>query len=94
MGTPSRGPMHSLLHSVPLALQQATVDPCLLLKLLDTHCQAWVRLVGLLLLSPGSWCAQGSVCALQESVSPVLCKFWWLYGGMNGALLQEGLCHT
>ena len=31
--------------------------------------------VGLLLLSPGSWCTQGSVCALQESVSPVLCKF-------------------
>ena len=28
-----------------------------------------------LLLSPGSWCAQGSVCALLESVSPVLCKF-------------------
>ena len=28
----------------------------------------------------GSWCTQGSVCALQESVSPVLCKFWWLYG--------------
>ena len=32
-------------------------------------------LVGSLLLSPGSWCAQGFVCALQESVSPVLCKF-------------------
>ena len=31
--------------------------------------------VGTLLLSPGSWCAQGFVCALQESVSPVLCKF-------------------
>ena len=46
------------------------------------------------LLSPGSWCAQGSVCALQESVSPVLCKFWWLYGGVKGDLLQEGLCHT
>ena len=43
------------------------------------------------LLGPG---AQGSVCALQESVSPVLCKFWWLYGGINGDLLQEGLCHT
>ena len=28
-----------------------------------------------LLLSPGSWCAQSFVCALQESVSPVLCKF-------------------
>ena len=31
--------------------------------------------VGSLLLSPGTWCAQGFVCALQESVSPVLCKF-------------------
>ena len=30
----------------------------------------------------GSWCSQGSVCALRESVSPVLCKFWWLYGGL------------
>ena len=39
-------------------------------------------LVGSLLLSPGSWSAQHSVCALQESVSPVLCKFWWLYGGL------------
>ena len=28
----------------------------------------------------GFWYTQGSVCALQESVSPVLCKFWWLYG--------------
>ena len=46
-------------------------------------------LVGSLLLSPASWCAQGFVCALQESVSPVLCKFLCLYD-----LLQEGLCHT
>ena len=46
------------------------------------------------LLSPGSWCTQGFVCALQASVSPVLCKFWQLYGGVNGDLLQEGLCHT
>ena len=29
-----------------------------------------------------------------ESVSPVLCKFWQLCGGVNGNLLQEGLCHT
>ena len=34
------------------------------------------------------------VCALPESVSPVLCKFWRLYGGVNGDLLQECLCHT
>ena len=50
--------------------------------------------VGSLLLTPGSWCTQGSVCALQKSVSLVLCKFWQLYGGVNGDLLQEGLCHT
>ena len=50
--------------------------------------------VGSLLLSPGSWCIKAFVCALQESVSPVLCKFLWFYGGVIGNLLQEGLCHT
>ena len=25
---------------------------------------------------------------------PVLCNFWQLCGGVNGDLLQEGLCHT
>ena len=41
-----------------------------------THTSAgdcWASLgqsfVGSLLLSPGSWCIQGSVCALQESIS-------------------------
>ena len=51
-------------------------------------------LVGSLLFFPGSWCTQASVCALQEAVSPVLCEFSQLYGGVNGDLLQEGLCHT
>ena len=51
-------------------------------------------LVGSLLLSPGSWSTQGFVCALQESVFPVLCKFWQLYGGVNGDIFQECLCHT
>ena len=41
-----------------------------------------------------SWRAEGFVCALQESVSPVLCKFWRLCGGVNGNLFQEDLCHT
>ena len=38
------------------------------------HSQASLAqsLVGTLLLSPGYWCTQGFVCALQESVSPVL----------------------
>ena len=43
--------------------------------------------VGSILLSPESWCTQVSVCPLQEFVSPVLCKFWWLYGVVNGDLL-------
>ena len=51
-------------------------------------------LVGSLLLSPGSWCPQGFVCTLQESVSPVLCQFWQVSGGVNGDLLQEDLWHT
>ena len=36
---------------------------------------AW-SLVGSLILSPGSWCSQGFVCAFQDSVSPVLWKFY------------------
>ena len=74
-------------------LQQATADPPL-----ETpgHSRASLcqSLVGSLLSFPGSWCTQGFVCALQEFVSPVLCKFWRLYGGVNGDLLQEGLCHS
>ena len=69
-------------------------QPTPLPETLDTPGQVWVSLLWghySFLLGPG---AQGSVCALQESVSPVLCKFWRLYGGVNGDLLQEGLCHT
>ena len=33
--------------------------------------------------APCSWVlVHKVVCALQESVSPVLCKFWWLYSGL------------
>ena len=49
---------------------------------------------GSLLLPPESWCTHGFVCPLQESVYPVLCKFWRLSGGVNSNLLQEVLCHT
>ena len=60
------------------------------------HSQASLgqSLVGSQLLSPGSWCPEGFVCALQESVSPALCNFWWFYGGVNGNLLQESLRHS
>ena len=82
--------MYVLLHSVIPVLQQATTDPHPCWRLLDTPGQVWVSLLlgyYSFLLGPG---AQGSVCAHQESVSPVLCKFWQPYGGVNGDLLQEG----
>ena len=54
-------------------------DHCLPSPLLETpgHLQASLgqSLVRSLLLSPGSWWAQGFVCALQENVYPVRCKF-------------------
>ena len=88
--------MHALQLSVPLTLQQATADPRLCRRLLDTYGQVWVSLLWghcsfllgpsvhrFCLCPPGSW-----------SVSPVLRNFWWLYGGVKGNLLQEGLCHT
>ena len=66
--------------------------------LVETSGHSWAGLVQFLLrsllLSPGSWSTQGFVCSLQESVFPVLCKFWRLYDGVNGDLLQECLCHT
>ena len=34
------------------------------------HRQAWLSLRGSPLLCPGFWCAQGFVCALQESLFP------------------------
>ena len=55
---------------MPATLQQADTDPPLHWRLLDPHRQVWVGLFwGSLLLSPGSWCTQGSFCALQESIS-------------------------
>ena len=62
------------------------------------HAQASLgqSLVGSLLLYPGSWCTLGSVCAPPPPrvYFSVLCKFWQLFGGVNGDLLQESLCHT
>ena len=36
----------------------------------------------------------GAQCSVVPSKSLVLCKFWWLYSGVFGDLLQEDLCHT
>ena len=71
MAPPSKGPMHALLRSTPPTLQQATADPPLPPPETPGHSQAGLgqSLVGSLLLSPGSLCTRGSVCALPESIS-------------------------
>ena len=92
--------MPALLYSVPLTLQQASVNPCLCWRLLDSRPSVGQPLVGSLLLSPGSWCTQGFVCALQETVSPVLCKFCnqippaskVIFPGGSQSLCQVGKC--
>ena len=63
-----------LLLSVTLTWRQGRPSPPLRTP---EHTQASLTqsLVGSLLLSSGFWCAQGFMCALQESVSPVLWKF-------------------
>ena len=48
--------MHALSHSVPLNLQQGTINPHLHWRLLDTHRQVWVSLLWChcsFLLGPG-----------------------------------------
>ena len=87
-------------HALPAALsapalQQATADPCLCWKFLHTHGKVWVSLLWghcSFLIGPGAhkvlFVPPPTVCF------PSLCKFWQLYGGVNGDLLQEGLCHT
>ena len=86
--------MNALLHSVP--------QPCRRPPL--THASAGDSLTFMVksgsvpcgVTASFSWvlvCTRFCLCP-QESVSPVLCKFSWLYVGVNGNLLQEGPCHT
>ena len=89
MVTPSNGPM---MHCCTQCPQPCGRPP-------PTHAStgdSWTltgksgqSLMGSLLLS-----SEAFACALQEPVPPGLCKFWRLYGGVNGNLLQEGLCHS
>ena len=86
--------MQALQHLVSPTLQQPTVNQHLCQRLMYTHWQVCVSLLWghcSFLLGPG---AHKVLFVPQESVSPFLCKFWKLYGGVNGNLLREGLCHT
>ena len=68
--------MNALLHSMPPSCHHWPRSP----PESPGHSRASLgqSLEGSLLLSPGSWCTQHSVCAPQESVSQVLCKVWLL----------------
>ena len=65
--------------TVVFSAHDLTTGHCQLTALPENpgHSQASVAqsLEGSQLLSSGSWCLQGVVCALQESVFPVLLKF-------------------
>ena len=56
-----------------------SAEHCQPMPLPETPRHSWASrgqpLMGSLLLSPGFWYTQSFVCALQEPVSPVLCKF-------------------
>ena len=87
-------------HNGALIAPDPVVDHCQPTPLLEYpgHSQASLgqSLVGSLLRSPGSWSAQRFVCALQEPVCPVPCKFWWLSGGVTpprGLLPHPGLLY-
>ena len=85
--------VHAMPHSGLPALQRATTDPHLQQRLLETHRQVRVSLCGA--TAPFFWVLVHKVLFVpSKSLSPVLCKFWWLYGGVNSYLLQESLCHT
>ena len=86
--------MHALPHSEPLSLHQATAYLRLHQGLLDTHRQSGSVSCGV--TAPFSWVLMhtGFCLCPPESVSTVLYKFWRLCGGVNGDLLQKGLCYT
>ena len=73
--------------SAPTLLQD-TADPCLCRRLLDTH-----RQVSCGVTVPFSWVLVHKVLLCPPRVS-VLYKFWKLYSGVNGDLLQGDLILT
>ncbi|CAI9180107.1 unnamed protein product [Rangifer tarandus platyrhynchus] len=61
--------------TVTVSVPEAMAGHCPHTPPTETPDHSLASLVASLLLAPGSWCTQGSVCAFQESVSLVLWKF-------------------
>ena len=86
LSAPSSAAGHHLL--------QPTTEPHLHWRLLETPGKVWVSVLRgpcSFLLGPG---AHKFLFMPSKSHFLVLCKFWQLYGGVTGDLLQEGLCHV
>ena len=85
--------MQTLPHSVPPTLHQSTADRASARDSWTLMGKSGSVLCGV--TAPFSWVlvyTKFCLCPLRVCF-PVLCKFWWLYCGINGDLLQEGLCH-
>ena len=84
-------PYPGLLHPEPLPLQQATADTFLH----RTH-SGNSGSVSCRITAPFFWVLLHTrFCLCPPRVCfPSLCRFWWLYGGVNGNLLQQALRHT
>ena len=84
--------MSVLLHSLPPTLEQASANPRLHQRLPDTGNS---RAVFCGVTAPFFWVLMHKVLLCPPRVYfPVVYKFWQLYGGVNGGILQKGLCHT
>ena len=84
--------MHVLLESMPPTLQQATTDPRLCRRLLDTHTQVWDSLLWVTV--PFSWVLVHKVLLCPPRVYSQSCVSSGSSMVVNGDLLQEDLCHT
>ena len=72
-------------------------DPRLCWRLLETpgNSQASLGQSPVGVTAPFSWVlVHTRFCLCPPRVCFQSCKFWQLYGRVNGDLLQEGLCHT
>ena len=88
--------MQALLHSMPLTLH---LGHCLPMPPPETPESPVGKSASVYcgVTAPFSWalvCTRFCLCPPKSLVSPVLCKFWQLYGGVNGNLPQEDSRHT
>ena len=92
--------MHTLLHSMPPTLPQATAYPCLCQRFLDTHRQVWISLLWghcSFLLGPG---AHKVLFEHSKSLFPQFCvssgvsMVGLMVTSLRGLMLYPGLLHT